>query len=201
MSSSRLFDDLVAKLQVMPGIGPVSATRIAYQLLDRKRDQGLKMAESITAALSHISRCPSCGNYTDEEGQECVLCASPLRRHSKLLCVVEYPADVEAIEKTQAFTGRYFVLHGRLSPIDGVGPAELNFPKLEQLMQDDELEEVILAVSQTVEGDATAQYLGLLCRKYRVKATRIASGMPIGGELEHIDSHTLISSLAYRREL
>lgn len=198
-ASSALVQKLIDSLQVMPGIGPVSAARIAYYLLDRKRHEGLTMSETIKYALEHVSLCPRCRNYTDEKDLECELCSSAKRRDSGLLCVVETPGDVQALENSGSFLGTYFVLHGHLSPIDGVGPAELGFSVLQQRLDDTSLKEVIIAVGQTVEGEATAQFIAAMAHKRSLKVSRIATGIPIGGELSSTDGHTLENSINFRR--
>ncbi|MBQ9275416.1 MAG: recombination protein RecR [Succinivibrio sp.] len=199
MSSSVLLERLINALQVMPGVGPVSAARIAYHLLDRRRQDGLNMARIITEALNGIALCPRCRNYTDQEGELCGVCAQELRRHSALLCVVEAPSDVQAVEDTAAYQGTYFVLHGHLSPIDGIGTAELGLPLLEEILRSGEIKEVILALSQTVEGNTTAAYIAKLCQSLNLQVSRIASGVPVGGELGNVDQSTLATSFNYRR--
>lgn len=201
MSSSNLLDKMIEALQVMPGIGPVSATRIAYYLLDRKREEGLSMVEAISTALKNVALCPQCHNYTDEENKLCALCESSKRKASKALCVVETPSDVVAIEASASFNGTYFVLHGHLSPLDGVGPNELHLNDLDDLIKKAEIEEVILATSHTVESDVTASYIANMVKKHQIKVTRIATGVPLGGELGSVDGNTLALSLNYRRDM
>lgn len=201
MSSSKLLDRLIEALQVMPGIGPVSAARIAYHLLDHARDGGLKLSDLLKEGLEHIALCPDCRNYTDEEGQRCGLCGDFHRRSKGVICVVETPQDVEAFERSGVYDGTYFVLHGHLSPIDGIGPEELGLPILSQRLEDPEIKELILALSQGVEGEATAQYIAAIARKNNVRVSRIATGVPIGGDLRNIDSGTLATSLRFRRDL
>lgn len=201
MSSSKLLDRLIEALQVMPGIGPVSAARIAYHLLDHARDGGLKLSDLLKEAMDHIALCPDCRNYTDAEGERCALCADFHRRDKGLLCVVETPQDVEAFERSGGFDGTYFVLHGHLSPIDGIGPDELGLPVLSARLEEGTVKELILALSQGVEGEATAQYVAALARSRGVRVTRIATGVPIGGDLRNIDGGTLATSLQFRRDL
>ena len=197
MSSSVYLDQLIEALQVQPGIGPRSAARIAYALLDRRRAEGLQLAAVLKDALEHIELCPCCRNYSD--GGECVICRNVKRRSSGLLCVVETPADVQAVESAGTYFGRYFVLHGHLSPIDGIGAAELGLDKLAEILASGEITELILATNPTVEGEATASYIAALARKQQVKLSKIASGVPFGGNLESVDEQTLAASLEQRR--
>lgn len=192
---------MVEALQVMPGIGPVSATRIAYFLLDRKRNEGLAMANIIEQGLKNISLCPHCRNYTDEADCECQLCKSAKRKDSGSICVVETPTDVQAIESTSSYNGTYFVLHGHLSPIDGIGPKELGLDLLKNRLETERVEELILAVGQTVEGDVTASYIASMAKKLNINVSRIATGVPIGGELGSVDGNTLALSFNYRRSM
>lgn len=200
MSSSALLDKLIDSLQIMPGIGPVSATRIAYYLLDLKREEGLRLSQSLKDALEHVAMCPYCRNYTDAEGQSCVLCENKHRRSLGLLCVVETPQDVDALENSGSFKGSYFVLHGHLSPLDGIGPAELGLGILDSRLQSGEVKEVILALSQSVEGSVTAQYIAAMARKYNLKVSTIATGVPIGGDIRTTDGFTLANSIENRRD-
>lgn len=197
MSSCAYLDKLIAALQIMPGVGPRSATRIAYALLDHKRAEGLQMAQIVQEALEHIELCPCCRNYSD--GGVCAICANDKRRHSGLLCIVETPADVQAIESAGTFFGTYFVLHGHLSPLDGIGPQELGLELLEQRLQSGEIKEAILATNPTVEGEATAAYIAAMARRYQLTLSKIASGVPFGGNLDSVDEHTLATSITERR--
>lgn len=185
----------------MPGIGPISATRIAYTLLERKRDLGIEMAEVIKQSLEQISRCPSCQNYSDEKGKECEICSSASRKANATLCVVETPSDVQAIEDSGSFKGTYFVLHGRLSPLDGIGAQELGLDILFKKLVSQKYNEVILALSQTVEGNATAAFISNFCKRHNIEVSKIASGVPIGGDLNSVDGSTLATSIAYRRKI
>lgn len=185
----------------MPGVGPVTANRIAFSLLDRRRESGLLMAKVIEQALTNISQCPNCHNYCDKEGDMCEICKSARRRENRILCVVESPLDVSIIEESGSFNGTYYVLHGHLSPIDGIGPDELGLHTLALKIKNEGYTEVILALSQTVEGNATAAYIRAMCKKSSVKLSTIASGVPIGGDLESVDKNTLKTSFDYRREL
>ncbi len=201
MSSRALLDKLINSLQTMPGVGPVTASRIAFALLDKKRAQGLEMAETIKQALTNISSCPGCHNYSDSEGVECEICACASRRESGVLCVVETPSDVQAIEDSKSFNGTYFVLHGHLSPIDGIGAKELGLDVLFEKIVNNHYKEVILALSQTIEGNATSSFIANFCKRHDIIVSKIASGVPVGGELMSVDQNTLAMSLNYRRPL
>ncbi|WP_417761111.1 recombination mediator RecR [Shewanella sp.] len=192
MKFSPLVDELIQSLRCLPGVGPKSAQRMAFQLLERERKAGLKLADALAKAMSDVGHCQSCRTFTEET--LCPICASARRGQSDTICVVETPADVLAIEAGGHFAGRYFVLLGHLSPLDGVGPEELGLSLLEQHLQAGELTELILATNPTVEGDATAHYIADIARRYQVKVSRIAHGVPVGGELEYVDSTTLALS-------
>jgi recombination protein RecR len=201
MASSALLEELIKSLQVMPGIGPVSATRIAYYLLDKKREEGLMLAKNLELSLKNISLCPCCRNYTDLKDEPCNLCADEKRNLKKSLCIVENPEDVEAIEAMASYHGLYFILHGHLSPIDGVGPLDLGLDILKRRLETLNFDEVILATSQTVEGEATASYIALMAKKLGITVSKIATGVPIGGNLGSVDGNTLMQSFNYRRPL
>jgi len=192
---------MIEALQVMPGIGPVSATRIAYYLLDRKRTEGLLMTKAVDEALSNISLCPICRNYTDVENEPCQLCSNARRKEKHSICVVETPSDVMAIEASASYQGNYFVLHGHLSPLDGIGPHELGLEYLKDRLSQERIEEVIIATSHTVEGDVTASYIASMVKKFDIRVSRIATGVPLGGELGSVDGNTLALSLNYRRDM
>jgi recombination protein RecR len=194
---SPLIDQLIRSLRILPGVGPKSAQRVALYLLERNREGAVSLAHALLAAAEHVKHCRSCRTLTEQE--LCAICASP-RRDASLLCVVESPADVFALEQSGNFSGRYFVLHGRLSPIDGIGPAELGIQQLIERLADG-ITEVIVATNPTMEGEATAHYIAEKAKRLGVKVTRIAHGVPIGGELEYIDGGTLAHALASRREL
>jgi recombination protein RecR len=194
---SPLIDQLIRSLRILPGVGPKSAQRVALYLLERNREGAVSLAHALLAAAEHVKHCRSCRTLTEQE--LCAICASP-RRDAGLLCVVESPADVFALEQSGNFSGRYFVLHGRLSPIDGIGPAELGIQQLIERLADG-ITEVIVATNPTMEGEATAHYIAEKAKRLGVKVTRIAHGVPIGGELEYIDGGTLAHALASRREL
>ncbi|MGA2343229.1 MAG: recombination mediator RecR [Steroidobacteraceae bacterium] len=186
---------LIDALRCLPGVGPKSAQRMAFYLLERDRDGGRALAQSLAEALTAVGHCKRCRMLTESE--LCSICASP-GRDAAQLCVVESPADVVAIEQSGGFRGRYFVLMGHLSPLDGVGPAELGLTEFERVLGEGEVREVILATNPTVEGEATAHYLGELALRRGLKASRIAHGVPVGGELEYVDGGTLAHALAGR---
>jgi recombination protein RecR len=196
MTQSRL-DELIAALRCLPGVGPKSAQRMAYHLLQRDRTGALRLARSLEAAASNIQHCIMCNNFSELE--ICTLCASS-RRDTSLLCVVEMPADLLMMEQTQCYRGMYFVLMGRLSPLDGIGAKELHLERLVRRVQERPCE-VILATNFTVEGDATAHYLATMLQAQRIKVSRIARGLPVGGELEQVDSGTLARAVLERREI
>lgn len=191
-----LLGQLIQDLCCLPGVGPKSAQRMAFYLLQRDRKGAQIIANSLLKALAEIGHCASCRTLT--EHQLCELCADPARDQA-LLCVVESPADVWILEQAGFFKGIYFVLHGRLSPLEGVGPEDLGLPALEQRLQSGAIKEIILATNLTVEGEATAFYISALAKKHQVKASRIAQGVPIGSELEFIDSGTLSEAFNSRK--
>jgi recombination protein RecR len=195
---SPLLSQLIQALQCLPGVGAKSAQRMAFHLLDRDREGAERLARVVQGAVRSIRHCSVCRMLT--EMPVCQLCASE-RRDASQLCVVETPADLLAIEQSGAYRGRYFVLMGHLSPIDGIGPAELGLELLEQRLQSDQIGEIVLATGVTVEGDATAHLIASLAHKHGVRASRIAYGVPVGGELEYIDGGTLSRALMGRREL
>lgn len=185
-------------LRCLPGVGPKSAQRMALYLLERDRVGAQRLADALQEALQGIGHCALCRNLSETE--VCILCADSSRDHA-LLCVIETPADVLAVEQATAYRGVYFVLMGHLSPLDGIGPAELGLYRLEKRLASGEVREVILATNPTVEGEATAHYIANLARERGIRATRIAHGVPLGGELEYIDSGTLSHAFSGRREL
>ena len=185
-------------LRCLPGVGPKSAQRMALHLLERDRDGARRLVEALQAALDGIGRCRQCRDLSETE--LCALCANPRRDHS-LLCVIETPADVLAVEQATGFQGVYFVLMGHLSPLDGIGPAELGLDSLEARLDAGEIREIILATNPTVEGEATAYYIAELARERGIRATRIAHGVPLGGELESVDGGTLAHAFAGRRDV
>lgn len=195
---SPLLEELVDSLRALPGVGPKSAQRMAFHMLQRNRDGALKLAAALTDAAENIGQCSQCRTLSELE--ICKLCESQ-RRDRSLLCVLEQPSDVMAVEQAGAFSGLYFVLMGRLSPLDGIGPNELGLDLLERRLDDGEITEVVLATNPTVEGEATAHYIHSLCTARGIAASRIAHGVPIGGELEYIDSGTLAHALSGRLRL
>lgn len=198
MIASPLLRDLIDALRCLPGVGPRSAQRIAFHLLERDRDGGRHLAERLSRAMDGIGRCSECRTFTESE--ICELCLNPGRDRS-LLCVVETPADIVAVENSTSYSGVYFVLMGHLSPLDGIGPAELGLDDLEQRFGAGEVREVILATNPTVEGEATAQYISERARAHDLRVTRIAHGVPLGGELEYVDGGTLAHAFAGRRDV
>ena len=198
MTFSPLIDHLIESLRCLPGVGPKSAQRMAFHLLERNREGALVLAGSLRAAAEGIGHCRSCRTLSEDE--YCTLCASD-RRDRSLLCVVETPADVLVIEKATGYRGLYFVLMGHLSPLDGIGPQELGMDLLLERLDGGEVGEVILATNPTVEGEATAHYISEAARSRGIRATRLAHGVPLGGELEYIDGGTLSHAFADRREL
>jgi recombination protein RecR len=189
---------LIAALRRLPGVGPKTAQRMAFHLLERDREGALDISRALAAAVATIGQCSRCRMLSDAE--ICPICASP-QRDSSLVCVVESPADVVAVEHSGGFRGRYFVLMGHLSPLDGVGPAELGVDQLDALLAEGLVRELILATNPTVEGDATAHFLAELATRRGVRASRIAHGVPVGGELEYVDGGTLAHALAGRQSL
>ena len=195
---SPLLNQLIEALQCLPGVGVKSAQRMAFHLLDKDRDGGGRLAAVLDSAMRSIRNCDRCRMLTEEA--LCRFCASD-RRDASQLCVIETPADLLAIEQSGAYRGRYFVLMGHLSPIDGIGPAELGLELLEHRLAAERFNEVVLATSVTVEGDATAHLVATLAHKHGLRASRIAYGVPVGGELEYIDGGTLARALTGRREI
>ena len=197
MALSPLIDGLIEALRCLPGVGPKSAQRMAFHLLERNRDAALELARAIERAVAAVGRCESCRTLSEQA--LCRICASP-RRDSRTLCVVETPADMAAIDASTGYQGMFFVLMGHLSPLDGIGPAELGLDQLERRLDAGEIAEVVLATSSTVEGEATAHYLAELVRDRGIRATRIAQGVPMGGELEFVDGGTLARAIMARRD-
>ena len=189
---------LVEALRVLPGVGPRSAQRMAYHLLQHDRAGAGALAEALGAALQTVRRCEKCNNFSEEP--VCALCRSP-RRDAALLCVVETPADLAMVEQTLSYSGMYFVLMGRLSPLDGVGPRDIGLDRLQARAADGVVQEVILATNFTNEGEATAHYIAEMLRQHGIKASRIARGVPLGGELEYVDAGTISQALLDRRGL
>jgi recombination protein RecR len=196
--TARGLELLVEALRVLPGVGPRSAQRMAYHLLQHDRGGAEHLAQALSAALANVRRCTKCNNFAEEE--LCVLCRSA-RRDPSLLCVVETPADLSMVEQTLSYSGMYFVLMGRLSPLDGVGPRDIGLDRLLERVAGGEVEEVILATNFTNEGEATAHYIAEMLRARGVRASRIARGVPLGGELEYVDAGTISQALLERREI
>ncbi len=197
LQSGRLAQ-LIQALRVLPGVGPKSAQRMAFHLLQRDRLGARGLAEALLEAVEHIGHCGECRTLT--EGELCAVCANP-NRDGTQLCIVESPAEVFAIDQSTGFKGRFFVLNGRLSPLDGIGPDELRLDLLERRLQTGEVREMILATNTTVEGEATAHYLSEMARHFGVRPTRIAYGVPFGGEIEFVDGTTLAHAFNGRREV
>ena len=189
---------LIEALRVLPGVGPKSAQRMAFHLLQEGRPGARGLAEALGAALERVTRCQRCRMLTEED--LCLICAAR-ERDAALLCAVESPADVVAIESSGSYRGRYFVLMGHLSPLDGIGPDELGVRELEAILAEGGVRELILATNSTVEGEATAHYLRELAARRGIRASRIAHGVPVGGELEYVDGGTLAHALAGRQSL
>ncbi|MCC5792198.1 MAG: recombination protein RecR [Legionellaceae bacterium] len=186
---------LATALRCLPGVGPKSAQRMVYHLLQQQRSRGLHLADCLRQAMECVSPCQLCNNFT--EGAYCSIC-SDTRRDVRLLCVVESAADILAIEQSQAFHGRYFVLNGKISPLDGLGPEEIALPKLAQYAQETGVTEVIVALSASVEAQATLHFIEQFLAPVGVKITQLAHGIPSGGELEYLDGHTISSALKNR---
>lgn len=190
-------DALIEALRCLPGVGPRSAQRMAFHLLQRDPGGAAKLAHTLSHAVAVIRRCERCNSFTEQP--VCELCASP-RRDARQLCVVEMPADLLSMEQAHCFNGLYFVLMGRLSPLDGVGPKEIHLDQLLKRAGDGLVREVIIATNFTVEGEATAHYIGEMLKNRNIKVSRIARGLPVGGELEYADVGTLAQAMAERRE-
>lgn len=195
MNSSPLLDQLIEAFRCLPGVGPKSAQRMALHLLEREREGGRRLSTALADAIEHVGNCQLCRTFTEET--LCRICASN-SRNKQQYCVVESPADVFAIEQSGSYQGVYFVLMGHLSPIDGIGPEQLAIPKLVLQVADSKAEEVIIACNSTVEGDATAYYIAEQLKGSGVVVSRIAHGVPVGGELEYVDGGTLSHALSGR---
>jgi len=196
MKSPGALEDLIEALRCIPGVGPKSAQRTAYHLLQHDKAGAGRLAESLARALRSIRRCAKCNTFSEEE--LCALCASP-KRDASQLCVVETPGDLLMMEQTMAYNGLYFVLMGRLSPLDGIGPKEIGLDVLQRRLAAGEVREVIVATNFTNEGEATAHYIGEMLKGRALRVTRIARGVPVGGELEYVDTGTLAQAVAERR--
>ena len=193
---AKALERLIEALRVLPGVGPRSAQRMAYYLLQHERPGAEQLARALAEALATVRHCSRCNNFTEDD--ICALCRSP-RRDGSLLCVVETPADLAMVEQTATYSGMYFVLMGRLSPLDGVGPRDIGLERLLSRVTDGEVAEVILATNFTNEGEATAHYIAEMLRARNLRVSRIARGVPLGGELEYVDVGTLSQALLDRR--
>lgn len=195
---SPLIDELINALRCLPGVGPKSAQRMALHLLERDRPAAARLAESMGVAVESVGRCQKCRTLT--ENPVCAICNN-VRRKPNLLCVVETPSDVLAIEQSGTYEGTYFVLLGHLSPIDGIGPEDIGIDLLCERLQNEDIEELILATNPTIEGEATAHYIAHRAKSIGVEVTRIAHGVPLGGELEYIDGGTLAHAFNLRQSV
>ena len=198
MEFSPLINRLIEDLRCLPGVGPKSAQRMAFQLLERDRQGAQKLAHSLLMAVEQVGQCSQC--RTLSETCICPLCSNTSREQS-LLCVVESPADVRAIEQATPYRGRYFVLMGHLSPLDGIGPAEIGLDLLDSRLSESTINELILATNPTIEGEATAHYISEMAKAHGITSSRIAHGVPLGGELEYVDGGTLSHAFSGRRQL
>jgi len=196
MKTPSTVEELIEALRCLPGVGPKSAQRMAFHLLQRDHPGAQRLARALDQALARVRHCERCNNFTEQA--VCELCSSP-RRDQTSLCVVETPADLLMMEQAQVYDGMYFVLMGRLSPLDGVGPKDIHLDRLVKRALDGIVKETILATNFTVEGEATAHYVGELLGARGMKVSRIARGLPVGGELEHVDSGTLAQAMIERR--
>ncbi len=202
MEQSPLIQQLIEAFTQLPGIGPKSAQRMSYALLERNRSGGLQLAQALEAAMNQVGHCEQCRTFSETE--VCAICENPKRQNGQL-CIVESPADILAIEQSGSYQGQYFVLMGHLSPIDGIGPEALGLDKLElrlqQSLEAEAVRELILATNPTVEGEVTAHYIHQMAKRLQISVTRLAQGIPMGGELEYIDSGTLSQAFAGRKPL
>ncbi|HVR81382.1 MAG TPA: recombination mediator RecR [Luteimonas sp.] len=196
--SSSLLEQLIEAFRVLPGVGQKTAQRMAYHVLERERAGGQRLADTLAAAVERIGHCARCRDFSESE--LCATCASA-SRDAHLLCTVESPADRLAIEEATGYRGLYFVLQGRLSPLDGIGPRELGLDKLVERLAEGEVQELIIATNPTVEGEATAHYLAQLARQHNVRPSRLAHGVPLGGELEYVDRGTLAHAFGSRGDM
>ena len=198
MELEPILQQLMQALRCLPGVGQKSAQRMVFHLLERDREGAFNLAQSLAEAVDKIGHCQTCQTLSSTD--ICGLCDDQ-RREQQLLCIVETPSDVLAINSATSYRGLYFVLNGRLSPLDGLGPADIGLDKLSARLEKGLIKEIILATNPTVEGEATAHYISEMAKKYQVKATRIAHGVPFGGELEYIDSGTLSHAFSGRNEV
>lgn len=199
MRLSPAINELIRALRILPGVGPKSAQRMAFQILERQREGGAELAQALSVAIEKVGHCEVCRTLTEQS--ICELCSDATRRESGLLCIVETPADVLAIEQTGQFKGCYFVLMGHLSPLDGIGPDAIGLDQLAERLAQETIEEIILATNPTIEGEATAHYIAELARQHGVATSRIAHGVPVGGELEYVDQATLGHAFSGRKRV
>lgn len=196
--TTSLLERLIEAFRVLPGVGQKTAQRMAYHVLEREREGGKRLAETLGDAIERIGHCVRCRDFSETE--LCATCASP-SRDAHQLCIVESPADRLAIEQATGYRGLYFILQGRLSPLDGIGPRELGLDQLSERLAEGEVQELIIATNPTVEGEATAHYLAQLARQHDVRPSRLAHGVPLGGELEYVDRGTLSHAFGTRSEM
>ena len=192
-----MIDALNKAFCALPGVGKKTAQRFVYHLLERNRNGGLELAKALVDAMEHVGHCRSCRTLSEKE--LCDICANHNRTNTQL-CIVETPSDIHAIEQSSAYKGKYFVLSGYLSPIDGIGASELGLDNLEQKLRSQDIEEIILATNATIEGEVTAHYISNMAKQFDVRITRIAHGLPIGGELEYADINTIAHALSGRKD-
>ncbi len=198
MGSGSLLQQLIDSFCCLPGVGPKTAQRMAFHVLERDREGGRQLSQVLEQAVDNIGHCRRCRTLSEDE--LCSLCVND-QRNDEQLCIVETPADVLAIEQATDYRGRYFVLGGRLSPLDGIGPREIGLDQLAAILAEGVVKELILATNPTVEGEATAQYIGDMAAERNIAATRIAHGVPLGGELEYVDGGTLAHAFSGRRRV
>lgn len=198
MSASPILQDLIEALRCLPGVGPKSAQRMAFHLLERDREGATRLSGALELAAEKIGHCRRCRTLSEEE--TCGICRDSSRQAAQL-CIVESPSDVLALEEATPYRGLYYVLMGRLSPLDGIGPSELGLDRLEARLRDEEINELIIATNPTVEGEATAHYLSQMARQFNIRPTRLAHGVPLGGELEFVDRSTLAHAFGGRLEV
>jgi len=198
MKKNEVLESLVDALKILPGVGPKSALRLTYFLLQRNRNGAKKLSEKISNALEQLMHCELCNNFSEEP--VCSICSSD-KRDKNTICIVEMPTDLLMLEETHSYDGLYFILMGRLSPLDGIGPNDIHLSKLIKRIKISNIKEIILATNFTVEGNATAQYIKELFKDVDIKTSRIARGLPMGGEIEYVDSGTLAQAIVERKTL
>jgi recombination protein RecR len=198
MKKIEVLESLVDALKILPGVGPKSALRMTYFLLQRNRNGAQNISKSISNALEQLMHCELCNNFSEKP--QCSICLSS-KRDKNTICIVEMPTDLLMLEETHSYNGLYFILMGRLSPLDGIGPNEIHLSKLIKRIKNSNIKEIILATNFTVEGNATAQYIKELFKDVDIKATRIARGLPMGGEIEYVDSGTLAQAIVERKTI